>query len=145
MRADLLVRLVSCGLAMIPTLPRAEQNSVHVTVDSPAVVSVSGAKRTPAEGGRLVITVSGFQPSPAGPVTAVIVAQCRGTTTEIGRFGVLPNKAFVASGEVGVQRFGLELPEEPACHTLSSVTVRLEPELGNGAGASMTIQSAKIE
>ena len=144
---------------------------MRATVDKPATVSVSAptlsgpsnagpanagpanagpanagpANAGPANAGneRLVVTVDGYEPSGAGPVVFVVTARCGDTTQELGRFGILESGA--PGGTMEPQNFGFNLPDDPACRHPSDVIVHVEPTQGDGAGASISIQGARIE
>src|SRR3954452_25138694 len=92
-----------CGAAILAlaglenSAPAGEHN-MRATVDKPATIPV--ARRTSsasAKAGReqLVVTIDGYQSSPAGRVVFVVTTICRGTARELGRFGILE------SGPVG--------------------------------------------
>jgi len=69
-----------------------QEKTLSAAVDKPVTVSLVRASSAGAVGGgtvHVVVTVSGFQPSPAGPVQAVVYVQCNGSKVEIGRFGIL--------------------------------------------------------
>ena len=119
---------------------------MRATVDRPATVAVSPRMLSaPASGGQLVVTIDGYQPSPAGPVTFVVTALCGGKTRELGRFGVLEAGPVAADGKTEPQSFGFVLPDDPACRNPSNITVNVEPTQGDGKGASVSIQGARIE
>ena len=117
----------------------------RVEIGKPAVVAVAGAERSelaPALS-RLVIAVKDFVASPGAPVVGVVTAACQGERLEIGRFG--PTQARTGGGAPSKpQRFGFELPSNPACLPLRNVTITLEPQLDTRAPASMTIVGAEI-
>jgi hypothetical protein len=124
------------------------QETARVELGKPAIVPVAGAERSelgqPA-GRRLVITVENFEASPGAPVVGVVTAECHGVQREVGRFGPFPNRSIVGGGRVKPQRFGFDLPNDPSCRPLRSVTIALEPQTETSAAARMTVMSAEIE
>lgn len=123
----------------------ANEDGVRVTVGEPATVRLSEKNEpssTGAGGRRIVVVVDAFEPSPAGPIAVVVTMQCGDATEEIGRFGVFPNAAFTSSSRVEPQRFGFDMPDNLACPRPKNVTLRLEPSLGDGSGASMTARAS---
>jgi hypothetical protein len=142
-----------CGTAVLAfaglgnSVPASEHN-MRATVDKPATIPV--ARRTSsasAKAGReqLVVTIDGYQSSPAGPVVFVVTTICRGTARELGRFGILESGPVGADGKTEPQSFGFNLPEDSACRDPSEVTVHVAPTQGNGKGASVSIRGATIE
>lgn len=152
MRYRLLMLIAICAVAMF-VMPRfispihANEGEMQATVGKPATIAISGkAGGTFAEAGaRVVVTVTGYEPSTAGPVTVVVSVRCGDDLREIGRFGIFPDRAFSGSGGAKPQQFGFPLPNDPACRQPQSVTVHIEPQAGTGAGASIAISSASIE
>lgn len=126
---------------------------MRATVDKPATVPVSAmalsgpANAGPANAGteRLVVTVDGYEPSAAGPVVFVVTARCGDSTQELGRFGIMESGPVAPGGMMEPQNFGFNLPDDPACRHPSDVVVHVEPTRGDGAGASVSIQGARIE
>jgi hypothetical protein len=117
-------------------------------VDKPVTVSLVRASSAGAVGGgtlHVVVTVSGFQPSPAGPVQAVVYVQCNGSKVEIGRFGILPQTPFSASEPSKAQRFSLTLSPNTPCKRPESVTIRVVPTHGDGRGATLEIGGAELQ
>lgn len=125
----------------------AQEQRLVATVARPATVPVSRPATAAAAQGaasRVVIGVSGFQPSPSGPVQAVVTAACDGAEVEIGRFGILPQAPFTASDPAREHRFSLTVPADAGCQRLGSVTIRLVPTQGDGAGAVLEIGRAEL-
>jgi hypothetical protein len=122
----------------------AEDNDVRASVKAPARVAVAPSSN-PAQNAsaRIVITVTGFRPSPSGPVEAVVLIPCGTEQREIGRFGIFPQQSFTAGRNANAQRFGFALPDD--CKTPSQVTIRIEPSAGNGSDAELVIGGAKFE
>ena len=152
MRYHLLVLIAICAAATVLMLPitspiHANEGDMQVTVGKPATIAISGAtERAPADAGtRIVVTVNGYEPSPTGAVTTIVSVHCGDGVREIGRFGIFPNEAFSVSGGARPQRFGFPLPDDPACRQPQTVIIHLEPQTGNGAGASIAIGNANIE
>ena len=112
----------------------------------PAAIAAAGPAGT-AGGGtvHVVVTVSGFQPSPAGPVQAVVYVQCNGSKVEIGRFGILPQTPFSASEPSKAQRFSLTLSADTLCKRPESVVIRVVPTHGDGRGATLEIGGAELQ
>ena len=94
-----------------------------------------------ASGRQLVITVVGYRPSAEGPVQVVVDALCGSQVMEIGRLGILSPRPFTPADPDRAQRFGLPLG---ACAAPSSVTVRVVPTRGNGAGAAVELSGAEL-
>jgi hypothetical protein len=145
-----------CGAAILAVaglgiLAQAQETKMLATVDRPATVPVSPlsgpANAGPANAGneRLVVTVDGYEPSAAGPVVFVVTARCGDTTQELGRFGIMESGPVAPGGTMQPQHFGFNLPDDPACRHPSDVIVHVEPTQGDGAGATVSIQGARIE
>ncbi|QND46744.1 hypothetical protein HB780_09560 (plasmid) [Rhizobium lusitanum] len=152
MRYHLMVLIAICAAATFSMLGiispvHANEGDMQATVGKPATIAISGATNpAPADvGTRIVVTVSGYEPSKTGPVTTVVSVHCGGDTQEIGRFGIFPDEAFSASAGTQPQRFSFLLPDDPACRQPRAITIHLEPQTGDGVGASVTIGSANIE
>ncbi|MBP2449735.1 hypothetical protein [Rhizobium leguminosarum] len=126
---------------------QASEGDMRATVDKPARVTISGAtaRASVSGGARVVVTIEAYEPSKTGPVAAVVSLLCSDKLQEIGRFGIFPSEAFSVSRGGKPQRFGFLLPDEPACRQPQSIEISLEPQTGNGVGASITIGSASIE
>jgi hypothetical protein len=136
------------ALAGLDNSAPAGEHSMRATVDKPATIPV--ARRTssaPAKAGdeQLVVTINGYQSSPAGPVVFVVTALCGGTKRELGRFGILESGPVAADAKAEPQSFAFSMPNDPPCHDPIRVTVSVEPTQGNGKGASVSIQNARIE
>ncbi len=143
--------IATCAAAFsvprIVSIAQASGSDMQVTVDKPATIAISGASaNAPADtSARVVVTVNAYEPSKAGPVATVVSVYCGEGLREIGRFGIFPNEAFSVSRGDKPQRFGFPLPNEPRCRQPQTIKITLEPQTGNGVGASITIGSAGIE
>ncbi|NTJ68574.1 hypothetical protein G6M50_24415 [Agrobacterium rhizogenes] len=126
---------------------QASGSDMQATVGKPVTIAIAGvAEHAPVDGGkRIIMTVNAYEPSKSGPVTIVVSVRCGEALREIGRFGIFPNEAFSVSRGSNPQRFGFPLPDEPSCRQPQTVEIALEPQTGDGAGASITIGSAGIE
>ncbi|MFW8606769.1 hypothetical protein [Rhizobium beringeri] len=126
---------------------QANEGNMQATVGKPATIAISGASaHLPVDGSaRIVVTVNAYEPSKTGPVATVVSVRCSEGLREIGRFGIFPNEAFSVPGGTKPQRFGFLLPDEPACRQPQTIEISLEPQTGDGAGASITIGGASIE
>jgi hypothetical protein len=125
-----------------------QETRLRATVDTPLKVPIdrSASVANQKSGGlQLIVTVTGFEPSPNGPVQAVVEAQCGSTKMEIGRFGIMPQVAFRSSDPSKAQNFSLVLPEDSVCRRPDSVTIRLVPSHGNGHGASVEIGAVELQ
>lgn len=152
MRYHLMVLIAICAAATFSMLPvispvHANEGDMQATVGKPATIAISGATNpAPADAGtRIVVTVNGYEPSKAGPVTTVVSVHCGDNIQEIGRFGIFPDKAFSVSAGAQPQRFSFPLPDDPACRQPRAITIHLEPQTGDGAGASVNIGDASRE
>lgn len=152
MRYRLLMLIAICAVAIFVMPPiigpvHANEGEMQATVGKPATIAISGkAERPYAEaGGRVVVTITGYEPSTAGSVTVVVSVRCGDDLREIGRFGIFPDVAFSVSAGAKPQQFGFPLPIDPACRQPQSVTLHVEPQAGTGVGASIAIGSASIE
>ena len=139
-----------CGVAMLAAIglgnfAQAQGAKMRATVDTPATVPVSRAASSIRGSERLIVTVDGYEPSPAGPVTFVVTARCGDATHELGRFGILESGPTAPGGAIEPQSFGFNIPDDPSCHDPRDVIIRIEPTLGDGAGASISIRGARIE
>ena len=124
---------------------QAQQPRPVATVARPATVPVARAVAAPnGAASHIVVSVSGFQPSPTGPVQAVVMARCGGADVEIGRFGIMPQAPFSAANPAREQRFSLSVPADPGCQKLDNITVHLVPTLGDGTGAALEIGGAAL-
>ena len=137
--------LLTVGAMALFYTTAAQAEPVRVTVDAPAKVPIVRSpealtRRTGAE--QVVVTVSGYEPSPAGPVQIVALAMCDGKERALGRFAVLPATGFGAGDKHRHQHFGLTLPAE--CGGAEHLTVRLIPSRGDGSGAHADIAGAEI-
>ena len=145
------VSLLTCtAIAVSITWCRAtgQENRFLAAVDKPVTVPLVRASPADAVGGgtvHVVVTVSGFQPSPAGPVQAVVYVQCNGSKVEIGRFGILPQTPFSASEPSKAQRFSLTLSPNTPRKRPESVTIRVVPTHGDGRGATLEIGGAELQ
>ena len=126
---------------------QANEDSMQATVDKPATIAISGAsERALVDGAtRIVVTINAYEPSKTGPVATVVSVRCGDDVREIGRFGIFPDEAFSVSRGTKPQRFGFPLPNDLACRRTQTVIIHLEPQTGNGAGASITVGGANIE
>ncbi|MEH6950000.1 hypothetical protein V4R08_01390 [Nitrobacter sp. NHB1] len=122
----------------------AENNDVRASVNAPARVAITASRDLSQNASaRIVITVTGFRPSPSGPVEAVVLIPCGTEQREIGRFGIFPQQSFTAGKNANPQRFGFAVPDP--CKMPSQVTIRIEPSTGNGSGAELVIGGAEFE
>lgn len=134
------------ALLVASTNPIVAENRMLATVDKPATVPIAHSEPTAGqreEPRHVVVTVIGFQPSPAGPVQAIVEAQCGSAQVEIGRFGLLPQTAFSSAESHKAQRFSFNI-EGSTCRQLENVTIRLAPSHGDGKGASLEIGGAEL-
>lgn len=125
----------------------AQEDRLLATVEKPAIVPVVQSVSAEAikEGPlHVVVTVTGFQPSSTGAVQAIVEALCGTSTVEIGRFGVLPQKAFSPAEPSKAQRFSFSLTPDLTCDRPQSVTIHLVPSHGDGRGASLEIGGAEL-
>ena len=141
-------RLLAIGLAAMSLLhPRdARSEPVRVAVEAPAHIALvrsPEATRRPQGAERVVLTVSGYEPSSAGPVQIVVSVGCGSTERLIGSFAVLPATGFTADDKQRRQNFALALPAE--CGRADRLTVRLVPSRGDGSGAHADIAVSTIE
>jgi hypothetical protein len=125
----------------------ANEGDMQATVDNPATIAISGASERALVDGRarIVVTINAYEPSKTGPVATVVSVRCGDDVREIGRFGIFPNEPFSVSDGAKPQRFGFPLPNDLACRRPQTVIIHLEPQTGNGAGASIAVGSANIE
>jgi hypothetical protein len=141
------IATVCIALLALGSAP-AQETQMRATVDAPATVPVLAAPPTlTANRGpsQVVVTVTGYQPSPSGPVQAVVEARCGTAQKEIGRFGIMSPTAFSATDTARIQRFSLPLGPDAACKRPDSVTIRLVPSSGDGRGATIEIGSAQLK
>jgi hypothetical protein len=147
--SSLLRRVAPGSIAMLIALAAAsaQETRMLATVDNPATVPIlPSPSAESANGGpsQVIVTVTGFQPSPAGPVQVVVEARCRAAQVEIGRFGILPQTAFSSADPAQTQRFGLTIAQDSTCTRPESVTIRLVPSYGDGRGATLEIGSVEL-
>jgi len=132
---------------MAPVFPRdARSETVRVSVNAPAslaLVRSPDASRRPHGAERIVLTVSGYEPSSAGPVQIVVSIGCHGAERAIGAFAVLPATGFTVDDKRRQQHFALTLPAE--CERADRLTVRLVANRGDGSGAHADIGVGEIE
>lgn len=126
---------------------QASGSDMQATVDKRVTIAIAGvAEHAPVDGGkRIVVTVNAYEPSKAGPVMIVVSVRCGEALREIGRFGIFPDQAFSVLRGGNPQRFGFPLPDEPGCRQPLTLEIGLEPQTGEGRGASITIGSTSIE
>ena len=141
-----------CVLALLAPLGAgpAEGDQLRATIDRPAVLTAparapeSAAADQSAQGQRVVVYVTGFQPANEGSVQAVVKAQKPdGTEQEIGRFGIFPQAEF-KSDQSGAQRYSFPLPKELAGGPVK-LEVDLVPTRGKGEGAHLEVGRAEIQ
>jgi hypothetical protein len=139
---------LAIGLAaMVIASPAAvaREDFVRATVANPATVPVTRTQVAhPRDEGpaRVVITVTGYQPSPAGPVMIAASLRCGAEDREIGRFSVLSATGFTEADQSRKQYFGLPLPD--GCGSAEHVIIRLVPGSGDGTGAHIDIGGVEI-
>jgi hypothetical protein len=141
------IAITTIAMSIAGCAATAQENRFVAAVDKPVTVPLVQASSADAERGspvHVVVTVTGFRPSPAGPVQAVIDVQCDGSKVEIGRFGILPQTPFSASEPSKAQRFSLTLSPHPPCTQPESVTIRVVPTHGDGRGAMLEIGGAEL-
>jgi hypothetical protein len=119
----------------------AEEDQLHATVDTPAVITATPAAPTAAAGPSpsVVISVNGYQPAQNGGVRAIVKAQKPdGEYQYIGTFGV--------TGEFKPQSHRIPLPQELAGGNSVKLKVELVPlqQKSSGAGAHLDIGGAEI-
>jgi len=146
---SLLKRIVIGAFAMLAAFDdlAAQEVRLLATIDKPATVPiVQSLSADSPKGGpvHVIVTVTGFQPSPAGPVQAIVEALCGTSLVEIGRFGVLPQTSFSASEPSKAQRFSFAIASDATCQRPESVTIRLVPIHGDGRGATLEISRAEL-
>ncbi|ABE63708.1 hypothetical protein Nham_2942 [Nitrobacter hamburgensis X14] len=140
------IRTVFLALAVLLAIEMAaaEDNDLRASVKAPARVAIAPSRDLSQNtSARIVITVTGFMPSPSGPVEAVVLIPCGPEQREIGRFGIFPQQPFTAGRNANAQRFGFAVPD--ACKIPSQVTIRVEPSAGDGSGAELVIGRAEYE
>ena len=139
--------IIMFGVAAVIYAVTAQERPLRATVGQPLTMPVSRAPLTTASPGgarHVVVTVTAFQPSPDGPVQAVVSALCGASVVELGRFGLLPQKGFSAAEPAKAQRFSLPVGADGACMAPDHVTISLAPNQGEGRGASLEIGSAEL-
>ncbi len=129
--------------ALLPMTARAEP--MRATAATPATVPIvrhatAEAEKTGTQ--RAIVTITGFTPSPSGPVEVVAILPCDGGEREIGRFGVLPASGFTKADRSRWQHFSLTVPS--GCGSAAHLIVRLVPRQGDGSGAHVDIGGAEI-
>jgi hypothetical protein len=127
--------------------PAAQEDRLLATMDKPATVPIVQSLSADATKGgpmHVIVTVTGFQPSPAGPVQAIVEAKCGTSLVEIGRFGILPQTSFSASEPSKAQRFSFAIASDSTCQRPESVIIRLVPSHGDGRGATLEIGRAEL-
>ncbi|WP_082935751.1 MULTISPECIES: hypothetical protein [unclassified Rhizobium] len=140
------IRAAALSMLRIVSPVQANESDMRATTSKPATITISSrAVHSSADtSARVVLTVTGYEPSTSGPVTTVVSLDCGSNVREIGRFGIFPNKAFSVLDGAKPQRFGFPLPDDPSCRQPQTVIIRLEPQTGGGSGASITISDASI-
>lgn len=134
--------LMLAGSAICAT---AQDEQLLATVKNPLKLSLPSSTQAASRSGQLVIPVIGYQPPDSGTVTAVVVLHCGQKDQEIGRFGIFPQLPFTPQQPRKQQNFGILLSDDPACHDASQITISLDPELGDGAGAKVLLGPLRIE
>jgi hypothetical protein len=146
---SLLKHIVIGAFAMLATFDDlvAQEERLLATVDQPATVPIVQSLSAGSPNGRpvhVIVTVTGFQPSPAGPIQAIVEVLCGTSLVEIGRLGVLPQTSFSASEPSKAQRFSFAIASVSTCQRPESVTIRLVPIHGDGRGATLEIGRAEL-
>ena len=114
------------------------------TVASPATVPLllsSDRTATTASDRFVDVAVQRFRPSPAGPVQIVVTAVTAGIHTEIGRFGIYPERAFAQSG---AQHFRLAVPGGLRLTASTRLSVRIVPSRGDGSQALVELSAGRL-
>ena len=145
--AQLAGRFAAVAIAAAANLAVAQTGGYVATAAKPVTIplSVTMPSRTALAGGRFVdIAVRGFHPSGSGPVQIVVEAKTRTSRVEIGRFGIFPERPFVASEATRVQRFSLPVPRGLRLTRASRLVVRIVPGRGTGEGAQVEVESARL-
>ncbi len=135
--AGILAASASCTQPRRFTATRAAPATIPLLLP-PGTAAVSGNTRY------IDITVDNFRPSPAGPVQIVVDAVTGRDRTEIGRFAIFPERAFVANHRAEPQHFGLAVPPGLRLDGSTRLIVRIVPSRGDGAGAAVEVESAKF-
>lgn len=135
------------------TNPAEENDPLFATVDKPAVITATrraSAAGAPVGRPEVIVGISRYHPSSDGsPVEIVVDGRVEGgADREIGRFGVTPDREFVADDPSDAQRFRFALPPDLAALVGAgkAVTfiVRLVPIRGNGKGASLRVGDVEL-
>jgi hypothetical protein len=130
----------------------ARGNSMLVTVGNPATITAArstSAGEAASLRRRVIVSVTEYHPSDNGsPVEVVVNGRAGETEREVGRFGITPDRKFVAADPAHAQRFRLALPQELVndLGTGDRMTfiVHLVPIRGDGKGASLSVGSIEF-
>lgn len=90
------------------------------------------------------ITVHRFAPSFKGPVQIVVTSKDGSKCTEIGRFGIYPERAFASGGPIEPMRFRLTLPAGVKIDRSTRLTLRILPAQGTGDGAMIEVEQGQF-
>lgn len=126
---------------------------LFATVDKPAVITATrraSASAAPVGRPEVIVGISRYHPSADGsPVEVVVDGRVEGgQDREIGRFGVTPDREFVADDPSDAQRFRFALPPDLAASVGAgkalTFIVRLVAVRGSGKGASLRVGEVEL-
>jgi len=135
--AGILAASASCTQPRRFTATRAAPATIPLLLP-PGTAAVSDATRY------IDITVDDFRPSLTGPVQIVVDAVTGRSQTEIGRFAIYPERSFVTNDRAEPQHFGLAVPPGLRLDRSTRLIVRIVPSRGDGAGATIAVESARF-
>jgi hypothetical protein len=98
----------------------AENNALLATVNKPAIIvaartiAAGANEASPSRRARVIVSVSNYHPADDGtPVEVIVSARIgNGAESEVGRFGITPDREFIAAEPSDALRFSLPLPRE---------------------------------
>jgi hypothetical protein len=135
--AGILAVSASCAQPRRFTAKRAAPATIPLLLP-PGTAAVADATRY------IDIIVDNFRPSPTGPVQIVVDAVTSHGQTEIGRFAIYPERAFVTNERAEPQRFGLAVPPGLRLDRSTRLIVRIVPSRGDGTGAAIEVEPARF-
>ncbi|WP_439360162.1 hypothetical protein ACNJYC_07950 [Bradyrhizobium sp. DASA03007] len=128
-----------------------ENDPLLATVDKPAVITATRRASTATIGrSEVIVGISRYHPSADGsPIEVVVDGRVEGgPDREIGRFGVTPDREFVADDPSDAQRFRFALPPDFAARAGAgkalTFIVRLVAVRGSGKGASLRVGDVEL-